>query len=375
MSSSFPLLSVIIPCYNYGHFLPDTLRSIYEQNLSIPLEIIVVDDGSKDDTAEIIKPFLASNVKYIYQQNAGLSAARNTGIMASKGKFIQFLDADDMLGANALSARLKLLQNNPDISIAVCRSKIFRGANNGRPQVRLFEGWPIYKRHLDVHFCNFNIAPPHAFLLRREVIDKIGLFDTNLAACEDYDFWLRALFSGIRFMFCKHGIVYYRRHKESMSHDLMRQRKFDSLLHLKLYNYIVSNDYFKNRAEVLMAFISGVLCTCMRFSKLKADPPQELLELYNWAIDEIKKIKCFHNSCLTYLYFLQSLLTFKYSRQTFQNSDIFKNRLFAAIPAFDFSGNKLKLYQNIVNYAFFSPDAGFLERYRILKYTFLLDVL
>ena len=94
-----PLVSVIIPCYNHAQFLPDAIRSVQQQTYS-PVEIVVVNDGSTDDTETVAKQF--DTVKHIYQTNRGLSAARNTGIEHSSGEFLVFLDADDWLYKDAV---------------------------------------------------------------------------------------------------------------------------------------------------------------------------------------------------------------------------------------------------------------------------------
>src|SRR5688572_26287098 len=97
-------ISVVIPCYNHGKYLGRAIQSVLDQHYD-DIEIIVVDDGSVDETKSETAKF--SNVKYIYQQNQGLSAARNTGIAASTGNYLVFLDADDWLAENAFNINLK----------------------------------------------------------------------------------------------------------------------------------------------------------------------------------------------------------------------------------------------------------------------------
>ena len=99
-------ISVLIPTYNYSQFLLDAVKSVLAQDVP-DVEIIVVDDGSTDNTSDIIKPY-TDRVQYIYQENAGLSAARNTGIRNSTGEFILFLDADDVLGTEAIASQVAL---------------------------------------------------------------------------------------------------------------------------------------------------------------------------------------------------------------------------------------------------------------------------
>ena len=117
-----PQISIVIPSYNQGEYLEDCLESVYNQTMS-PLEILVIDDGSTDNSLEIANqymfkdfPMIESPVRVISQVNKGLASARNTGIMNAKGDYIQFLDADDMLKENAI-ARLtqEIIQTNADI--------------------------------------------------------------------------------------------------------------------------------------------------------------------------------------------------------------------------------------------------------------------
>jgi glycosyltransferase involved in cell wall biosynthesis len=368
MPTSTPLISVIIPTYNYAQFISDAIRSVLNQSIIDKTEIIVIDDGSTDNTFQVIKPFLSCNIKYIHQNNSGLSSARNAGIQASKGRFIQFLDADDMLGEDALQGKLTTLISNPNSSIAICRTKYFRK----RPALLNaphFDGWPIYTKHLDVHLCNFNIAPPHAYLLRRSVIDRINSFDTHLTACEDYDFWLRALFDGCNLIFSPNGVVYYRRHKESMSQNFFRQRKFDAILHKKLQKHLINNKTYIYRREILMAFVSGVLCTCMRLHKLGISPSPDLIDLFYWAIKQIDNRS--GNPFLAYFYFLQSMLTLKYYSNTSQDALKLKTLLLDATNEDDVKTNKLHYFDKIIKFVISSQDADRLERYRLAKYYLL----
>lgn len=206
-----PLVSVIIPCYNYGKYLPYAINSVLEQTgEGFTTEIIVVDDGSKDNTAEIAQGF-GSPVRYIYQENQGPSAARNTGIRNASGSFIIFLDADDLLGPNVIDAHLKNFSAKPELDLSICHCY---NLNEDTGSASL---WPIKAAHLDIHFCNHNIAPVHAFMTRCQVIDEAGFFDTERKACEDYDYWLRCARLGKRFAPAHYAFVIYRHHGHSLS--------------------------------------------------------------------------------------------------------------------------------------------------------------
>jgi glycosyltransferase involved in cell wall biosynthesis len=107
------LVSIIVPCYNYGYFLPETLDSILAQSYT-KWECIIVDDGSTDNTKDVATTYLITDqrFRYIYQNNRGLSAARNTGIKLSKGSYIQFLDADDLLQEKKLESQICFLEQH-----------------------------------------------------------------------------------------------------------------------------------------------------------------------------------------------------------------------------------------------------------------------
>src|SRR5690606_1422900 len=108
------LISVVIPCYNYGHFLPIAIESVLNQTY-LNKEIIVVDDGSSDNTAEVATSY--EEVKYIYQKNRGLSAARNLGAAHSNGEYLVFLDADDWLYPKALEINAAYFRKKPSLKL------------------------------------------------------------------------------------------------------------------------------------------------------------------------------------------------------------------------------------------------------------------
>ena len=289
MSYLSSLITVIVPCYNYSHFLSLALDSVLAQDLC-DLEIILVDDGSTDDTANLASKY-KDNLKYIYQDNAGLSAARNTGIAHSRGEFILFLDADDILGPRCLKSQLEYFERNPDRKVVVCRNKIFEETDSkGRP--KSVGSWKLYRSNLDIHLCHFNVAPPHAFLFRREAIMQTGWFDPQLKACEDYDFWLRAAVRGFVPHYNSEGLVYYRRHPGSMSADLLNQHFHDAFLHKRLSDLLDEYPGFPHgrRLEGLMAFSAGALLTAARLYSHQLDGVDVVLEMARKRIEEAKQL-------------------------------------------------------------------------------------
>lgn len=282
-------VSVIIPTYNYGDFIEDAIKSTLAQKIE-DLEIIVVDDGSTDDTAAKIRKY-SSKVKYIYQKNSGQAAARNTGILNSTGEFIQFLDSDDILGPGKIIGQIRYLKANPQARVAVCPNRFFRTlAPGGRPKLRGF--WRLFKKNLDIHLCYFNIAPPHAFLFRREVISRVGNFDSSVDNCEDYDFVLRAAFNGYTPHFTDSSVVYYRRHKKSVTAFASRQYLTDFAMHKKLSVYLEQfNDFPQgHRVEGLFAFAAGAVKTAERLWRYHPEKSCELLQLVLKKIESAKRM-------------------------------------------------------------------------------------
>lgn len=221
-----PLVSIIIPSYNYGHYLTYAVDSALNQQHK-NIEVLIIDDGSTDQTKEVASRYLdLPCVQYIYQKNAGLSAARNKGLSLAKGEFIQFLDADDVLGPDSIEAGVKLLQSTPSAPASVCANKLFTDTieNCSKKSWK----WPT-EGGMGELLCFRNIAPPHAFLSRKALIDQIEPFDTTLKACEDYDFWFR-LFSRFGEPAALDALVYYRRHATSMSANLRQQYTYDCIM-------------------------------------------------------------------------------------------------------------------------------------------------
>jgi len=181
-----PLVSVIIPNYNHACFVSDAIQSVLDQTYK-NFEIIVVDDGSTDNSREVIAQF-GDKVQCIHQKNAGLSAARNTGIKASKGSLIGVLDADDMYEPVFLETLVGELQTNPNADGVYCGYQFVDEKNELLPQIenRPVPGDGLYNALLDGNFF-----VPESIFLRRHVYDAVGLFDEVLRACEDWDVWLR----------------------------------------------------------------------------------------------------------------------------------------------------------------------------------------
>jgi glycosyltransferase involved in cell wall biosynthesis len=208
-----PLVSVIIPTYNYAHFLREAIDSVIEQTFK-DYEIIVVDDGSTDDTKEVIKQY-SCNIHYIYKKNSGPNSSRNAGIKASCGKYIAFLDADDKWLSNKLALQIALIERNENIGLVYGTSIFFDNVSGAF--IKKFPSVDVCCRGniLKELYLNQIISSPTP-LIRRAVFEKIGIFDESRHYSDDWEMWLR-IASEYEFDFTPEPLALYRVHNSISS--------------------------------------------------------------------------------------------------------------------------------------------------------------
>jgi len=206
MNSDKFFVSVIIPVYNGEAYLMEAIESIQRQHYD-SLEIIIIDDGSTDSTAEIAAG-LKGNVHYVYQPNSGPSAARNRGLRMARGNVIGFLDVDDLWKENKMRLQLEHFDEEPSLEIVLGLTQRMQmtGIENGKVT---FREWaePEIALHLG------------SALFRKSAFDKVGLFDETLNYCEDWDWFMRAKELHVPMMIYKEVTYYYRRHDQNITND------------------------------------------------------------------------------------------------------------------------------------------------------------
>jgi glycosyltransferase involved in cell wall biosynthesis len=192
-----PMISVIIPSYNHGHFVSEAIDSVQAQSYSHH-EIIVVDDGSTDGTSEVVAHY--PNVRYVRQQNRGLSSARNRGIQESKGEYVVLLDADDRLLPQHFEISLEAFGSHPEVGW-VCGNRRFLGTSE--PLVHCCPLPDTFGALL--RFCC--IGAPHTVMYRRQTLVESDGFDERFkgASCEDWELYLRL--SRQAPLYCHHQLV------------------------------------------------------------------------------------------------------------------------------------------------------------------------
>ena len=180
---SQPLVSVIIPTFNRGYCLAEAISSVLNHR---GFELIVVDDGSTDNTQKILQKF--PDIRSIsLPENRGVSYARNRGIEIARGSLICFLDSDDLWEKGKLEAQVKWMQENPECQAIYTDEKWIRNGVRVNPMNKhqKYSG-DIFKQCLPL--C---IVSPSSIMLRKSLLDVVGIFDESMPVCEDYDLWLR----------------------------------------------------------------------------------------------------------------------------------------------------------------------------------------
>ena len=238
------LVSVIIPCYNHAHFLGEAISSVINQTYP-HIEIIVVDDGSTDDTAQVAKAY--SNIRYVRQDNFGLSRARNVGLSHSKGLYVVFLDADDCLFPDAIDIGFRALASRNDCALAF-GFFVNIGLSQSMGTISPDQNYN-YKELLQRNF----IGNPGSVLYHRWVFTEIGEFDEANSPAADYDLYLRV---ARQFpILCHHQLVVrYRKHGANMSNNSRLMLASTVTVLKKQLQYVEGNQ------ELLAAYDIGLQC-------------------------------------------------------------------------------------------------------------------
>ncbi|WP_457744438.1 glycosyltransferase family 2 protein [Sulfurimonas sp.] len=221
-------ITVVIPSYNRYVFLKKAISSVLAQTQSVG-EIIIVDDGSTDETSQIQKDF--PQIKYIYQQNAGVSSARNRGIKSAKNEWIAFLDSDDEWHKEKIKEQTLFHRADPDILMSYTDEVWIR---NG-VSVKIPKKFKKYGGEIFNECLSHCIIAPSATLIHKKLFVECGYFDEDLEVCEDYDLWLRIAFKHKIGLVDKKLIIKYAGHAEQLSFkhwgmDRFRVQSLEKLL-------------------------------------------------------------------------------------------------------------------------------------------------
>ena len=265
-------VSVIIPTYNRTHVLGRAIESALDQT-SPAQEIIVVDDGSTDDTPQLIAEKFPQ-CRYIQQSNQGVSAARNRGIEAATGEWLAFLDSDDEWLPGKLEVQQNMLEQQPDIKI--CHTEeiwIRNGKRVNQMKKHAKCGGRIFQKCLPL--C---VISPSSVVIHRSLFDEVGYFDEQLPVCEDYDLWLR-ICATHPVAFVEHPqISKYGGHEDQLSQHYWGMDRFRIKALEKIIQSDVLNKEDRSAAIQTLASKTGILAQGA-IKRVKTEEAEGYLEI------------------------------------------------------------------------------------------------
>lgn len=243
-----PVCSIVIPTYNHAKYIERSIHSALDQTHP-SVEVIVVDDGSSDDTADRVGKYL-DRIIYHRKENGGLGAARNTGIDLSRGRYLQFLDADDTIDPQKLELQAAVLDNDQKIAVVYsdcrCVDEAGREVEDASyPLAAAEDPLPILLRR--------SLSGVHAHLARRQAIVEAGMFDTSRFAQEDWELWLKMAIRGNGFKYIPGNLAYYDRVGSRITtHTALMYKRTRHMLE----KYLADPDFLKLDDSLKDSFVS-----------------------------------------------------------------------------------------------------------------------
>lgn len=246
-----PKNTVVIPTYNSAKWIAGTIGSVLNQSYE-NLEVIVVDDGSTDDTESVVRSFKDCRVSYVWQTNAGGPAGpRNAGLKRATGEYISFLDADDAWRPNRLSRVMEVFRDNPNVDIVchdqdvICEDRKVGVLSAAR------KGASIGNMYLEMLLRGTSLSPS-ATALKTRIVRSVGGFDERreFFSTEDFDLWLRLAKNGFGFYFIRESLGVYRRLSNSLSRDIEKHYR----ARLAVYS-----EHIRNFPELLLPYRDRIL--------------------------------------------------------------------------------------------------------------------
>lgn len=252
-----PTISIITPVYNGGRYLAETIQNVLDQTFQ-DWELIIVNDGSTDNTCEIVNRYRSDRLCFIQQANQGVSVARNTGLKASKGQYIIFLDADDWWDPSCLELLLQTLQN-VSLEYALVHSNWAFAADKDEIGIERSSTF----RHGDGlrSLVIYNPFPIHAALIRRSALESIGGFGEEIPTLEDWELWIRLALGGYKFYYLPNLLAYYRWYAGSKSKNY-EKRKIERL---KILDRFWARDNIPDEIQLLksQSYVSAQIDFCV----------------------------------------------------------------------------------------------------------------
>lgn len=245
-----PLVSVIIPTYNRAKFVTEAVESVLNQTYS-NIEIIIVDDGSTDNTREVLGEY-QGKIKYVYQNERGeRSKARNDGFRHSRGEYIAFLDSDDLWLPTKIEKQVKVLNEEPDVAVVYVRVQFVDVNGDPYRGEICWDALECRRKSLYEDLMTHNvIGAPSAVMVRRSCLNSVGLFDESMVTCEDLDLW-RRLAQHCAFYKIDLPLVKFRVHTENTQGKFsMMAKGYETIMRKISKDTPPEFGYYKNEAII-----------------------------------------------------------------------------------------------------------------------------
>ena len=248
-----PLISIIIPCYNASKWIKETIYSVIKQSYN-NWELLIIDDGSTDNSAEIISEFIDIRIKYFYIKNSGVAYARNYGVNKSNGLYLAFLDADDLFLEDNLYKKVLFLTNH-NFKFVHSDVIIQDNINNNNEIKKSCITNPL-KQLLE--FSELSFIPPSNVIMTREIFDEVNGFDINLSTSADWDLWVR-IANKTEFGYISEPLIIYRLYPNQMHKniELMEKDMLYAFQKLRKSNIFKSKKYFNYCLSKLYLILAG----------------------------------------------------------------------------------------------------------------------
>jgi len=269
-TQSPPRVSVVMATYNYGQYIAQAIQSVMKQTYT-DWELLIVDDGSPDDTPEVVRPYLADpRLHYHRQENRGQPQAKNVGIRLSRGNLIAFLDADDAWLPTKLAKQVALFDADPELGVAYTSLQRM----NAEGQLLSPKKRAMVRGHVLQEAFRRTIPPFSSSMVRREVFDEVGHFDESIPLAIDYDFWLRVALK-YRFDYVDEPLLLYRTGHANLSR---RSAERLNIVLNKIIPKILAIPGVRERlGERLIAEVYAALYQCLAREARKISLGQALL--------------------------------------------------------------------------------------------------
>ena len=282
------LVSILIPSYNSEKWLSETLESAINQTWHNK-EIIVVDDGSSDNSLTIAKNYESQMVKVIHQDNRGAGASRNRALREAQGDFIQFLDADDILSIDKIAAQINILIDNPD-KVAVCNTIHFYDGEDYLSKL-VDDEWYLYDTNDPVEFLiklyggdgKGGMIQPNAYLTPRNIIEKAGIWEEFYSPDDDGEYFCRVVLASNGIKFSRQGINYYRKYVQAQSlsraNSLVAMEGRLRSLNLRVKHLLTKTNSERAKKALARCYMEQAFICYPRYPKITAIALQKIEEL------------------------------------------------------------------------------------------------